>query len=145
MAKRGRPRIHANGAAKQAAYRARDKEPNLIRQLGVELNRAGQTAAALGKVQGLEYIVSAIPLPRLLAASIHERERTQGIPAGEQMKVFTLAGAEVIHRALDLAVERAGGSGKPLSEDDQSKLVARLAGEVATFVGQVESRPDGTN
>ena len=140
--KPGRKRIYATGAEKQLAYRERNAEANLIRRMRVELDSIGKIAEQLGKLQGVEYISACIPVPKLLAASIRERERSANIPVADQVRTFFLAGAEVIHRALDLAVEKASGSGKPISEDDQSKLVNALAAEVSKFVCQVESRPD---
>ena len=142
--KRGRKRMYATGAEKQLAYRERNAEATLIRRMRVELDSIGKIAEQLGKIQGVEYVCAAFPCPALLAQSIRERERTQGISAGEQARTFFLAGAEIVHRALDLAVAKAsGGSGEPISADDQSKLVDALAGEVSRFVtAQVESRPE---
>ena len=102
-----------------------------------------EIAEALGKIQNIEYIVAAIPVPKLLAQSIRERERSANIPVADQVRTFFLAGCEVVLRTLDLAVERASGGGKPISEDDQSKLVNRLAGEVANFAQeQVKAEED---
>ena len=72
-------------------------------------------------------------LPRLLAESIIVRERDQGIPAADQVKTFFLAGCEVVHRALDIALSKGG-----VTPADQAKLVDRLAAEVAKFSGEVE-------
>ena len=141
--RRGKKRMYATNAEKQSAYRARNEEANLIRRMRVELGEVAEIAEALGKIQNIEYIVAAIPVPKLLAQSIRERERSANIPVADQVRTFFLAGCEVILRTLDLAVERASGGGKPISEDDQSKLVNRLAGEVANFAQeQVKAEED---
>ena len=141
--KRGRKRIYATGAEKQLAYRERNAEANLIRRMRVGLGEVAEIAESLGKIQNIEYVVAAIPVPKMLAASIRERERSANIPVADQVRTFFLAGCEVVLRTLDLAVERASGGGKPISEDDQSKLVNRLAGEVANFAQeQVKAEED---
>ena len=52
-------------------------------------------AAELGKLQGLTYICSAVPVPPLLAQSILAREKSQGIPAADQVKTFFLPGPKL--------------------------------------------------
>ena len=113
---------HPSAAAKQAVYRTRHRESFLLKQLQLKLRNARETTDELGELQGTRYMVEAIPIPRLLAESIDAREKTQGVSAGVQLKTFVLAGAEVIHRAIDVALARG-----IVTPDDQSKLVDRLA------------------
>ena len=129
-------KIFPSNAARQASYRRRDRAEHLGAKLSVKLAQARLVAAELGEIEGTEYVIAAIPVPALLAKSILAREKSQGIPAADQVKTFFLAGAEVIHRAIDVALAR--GSVTP---DDQSKLVDRLASEVAKFSGEVEIEP----
>ena len=126
-------KIFPSNAARQASYRRRDRAEHLGAKLSVKLAQARLVAAELGEIEGTEYVVSAIPVPPLLAQSIMAREKSQGIPAADQVKTFFLAGAEVIHRAIDVALARG-----IVTPDDQSKLVDRLASEVAKFSGEVE-------
>ena len=126
-------KIFPSNAARQASYRRRDRAEHLGAKLSVKLAQARLVAAELGEIQGTEYVVSAIPVPALLAQSILAREKSQGIPAADQVKTFFLAGAEVIHRALDLALAKG-----TVTPENQSELVDRLAGEVAKFAAEVE-------
>ena len=125
--------MRKTNAANQVAYRERHRAEYLASLLAKKVKQAEVVAAELGELQGLTYICSAVPVPPLLAQSILAREKSQGIPAADQVKTFFLAGAEVIHRAIDVALARG-----IVTPDDQAKLVDRLAAEVARFSGEVE-------
>lgn len=122
-----------SNAANQLAYRERHRAEYLADLLFKKVKQAEVVAAELGKLQGLTYVCSAVQVPPLLAQSILAREKSQGIPAADQVKTFFLAGAEVIHRALDLALAKG-----TVTPENQSELVDRLAGEVAQFAAEVE-------
>ena len=128
-------KIYKNVAVRQAAYRERDRESEVLRQLAERLKVATAAADELGALQGTNYVVAAIQVPRGLAESIRAREKDHGIAAAVQLGTFVAAGAEVIHRAIDKAVARG-----TVSDDDQAELVDRLAGEVAKFAHDVEVR-----
>ena len=125
--------MRKSNAENQAAFRKRGRAEYLEGRLASKVKQAHVVAAELGDIRGTQYIVAVIPTPKLLAESIIAREREQGISAGEQVKTFFLAGAEVIHRAIDVALARG-----IVTPDDQAKLVDRLAAEVAKFSGEVE-------
>ena len=126
-------KIYESDATRQAAYRGRGRVEHLSKKIALKLDQARLLTDELGEIEGTEYVVAAIPVPPLLAQSILAREKSQGIPAADQVKTFFLAGAEVIHRAIDVALARG-----IVTPDDQSKLVDRLASEVARFSGEVE-------
>ena len=131
-------KIYESDATRQAAYRGRGRVEVTFRdgKIAIKLDQARLLTDELGEIEGTEYVVSAIPVPPLLAKSILAREKSQGIPAADQVRTFFLAGAEVIHRTIEVALAK--GSVAP---EDQAELVDRLAGEVAKFAIEVEVEP----
>ena len=116
-------KIYGSSRERQAAYRRRDREGDLLRRLDQQTALSQELANELGALRGETYITATFPIPKTLAKQIRARELEHGIPAGRQIRTFTLAGAELICRSIDLAVAKRGA---PVSPKEKSGLVERL-------------------